>query len=156
MRTISSNKIDSRLLKIKGCFCPHLSEIKNPLFRRLLWFLNVPSLLLEIAYLLSANEKLRGAWLSHQTKYWLVHLFCQFIPKVQVVNAEGLTNAIIKISKKCHQTISSETTLFMFTSQCCWQQEVSPILPDQIVSDHLGGGPAAQESNVPDELRSQR
>lgn len=67
----------------------------------------------------ASNEKLRGAWLSHQTKYWLVHLFCQFIPKVQLVNAEGLTNAIIKISKKCHQPIYSETTLFMFTSQCC-------------------------------------
>lgn len=30
------------------------------------------------------------------------------------------------------------------------------ILPDQIVSDHLGGGSAAQESDVPDELGGQR
>lgn len=33
---------------------------------------------------------------------------------------------------------------------------MGPILPDQIVSDHLGGGPAAQETDVPDELGSQR
>lgn len=32
---------------------------------------------------------------------------------------------------------------------------MGPILPDQIVSDHLGGGPAAQETDVPDELGRQ-
>lgn len=46
--------------------------------------------------------------------------------------------------------------LIIVTSQGSRQQEVSPILPDQAVSDHLGGGPAAQESDVPDELRSKR
>ena len=42
-----------------------------------------------------------------------------------------------------------------FTSQRGRQQEVGPILPDQVVGDHVGGGPAAQEPDVPDELRRQ-
>lgn len=43
----------------------------------------------------------------------------------------------------------------LFTSQCCWQQEVGSILPDEIVSDGLGGGSAAKETDVPDELGGQ-
>lgn len=45
--------------------------------------------------------------------------------------------------------------LRLFTSQRGRQQKVSPVLPDEIVSDHLGGGPAAQETDVPDELGRQ-
>lgn len=43
----------------------------------------------------------------------------------------------------------------LLTSQCRWQQEVCSILPDEVVSDGLGGGPAAKETDVPDELGGQ-
>lgn len=44
----------------------------------------------------------------------------------------------------------------VFTSKCSGQQEVSAIFLDQVLSDHLGAGPAAKQAGIPDELGRQR